>query len=421
MRDFGGMVSVYLKADLAETKRFLSSLKIFTLAESLGGVESLIEHPAIMTHASLPPEARTALGIGDAQFDGLRTELKAALTEYYRVDSMEDYDQVLRAVGHFTHRYGKIDRIDSFNEHWLDLEAQIRTDFNMFGLRTDRIDMVKQKSRMKEVFRQAGIAVARGIVVPDLAAARAFIREVGYPVVAKPDRGVGALNTFKVRNDAELADFFGSKPAVEYIMEEFIDGDIMSFDGLTDREGRIVFCTGHSYMSGIMETVNEDEHIYYCSFRELPADLEAAGRAAVSTFDVRERFFHIEFFRTRKAGQIVALEVNMRPPGGFTTDMFNYANDIDIYQEWANVVVRNEFRAKYARKYHCCYIGRKTGKHYLLSHEEVVRRLGPMLVFHTPVSGVFRSAIGDYGYLVRAAHMDAIRQAIETVHGTEKA
>jgi len=273
---------------------------------------------------------------------------------------------------------------------------------------------------MKERFRQAGIAVARGVVVKDLAMAKAFITEAGYPVVAKPDRGVGAMHTSKIRSDAELASFFRSKPDVDFILEEFIDGDIMSFDGLTGRDGKIVFCTGHAYMSGIMETVNEDEHIYYCSFREIPTDLEAAGRAAVKAFDVRERFFHIEFFRTRTDGKIVALEVNMRPPGGYTTDMFNYANDIDIYREWANVVVQNEFRAKYDRKYHCCYIGRKHGKHYARTHEQALHELGSLLVFHTPVSGVFRPAIGDYGYIVRSANMDDIQRAIEIVHETEK-
>ncbi|MEZ4704768.1 MAG: cystathionine gamma-synthase [Bdellovibrionota bacterium] len=66
MKAFGGMISIYLNADLNKTKTFLSSLRIFTLAESLGGVESLIEHPAIMTHASLPPVERAKLGIGDS-------------------------------------------------------------------------------------------------------------------------------------------------------------------------------------------------------------------------------------------------------------------------------------------------------------------------------------------------------------------
>ena len=66
MSGFGGMMTMYLKGGLAEAKRFLESTQIFALAESLGGVESLIEHPAIMTHASIPPEQRKALGIDDA-------------------------------------------------------------------------------------------------------------------------------------------------------------------------------------------------------------------------------------------------------------------------------------------------------------------------------------------------------------------
>lgn len=65
MRGFGGMVTAVLKADLAATKKMLSACRIFTLAESLGGVESLIEHPAIMTHASIPQSQREALGIAD--------------------------------------------------------------------------------------------------------------------------------------------------------------------------------------------------------------------------------------------------------------------------------------------------------------------------------------------------------------------
>ena len=65
MHGFGGMVTAILKGSLEDARRFLERCEIFALAESLGGVESLIEHPAIMTHASLPPEVRVSLGIGD--------------------------------------------------------------------------------------------------------------------------------------------------------------------------------------------------------------------------------------------------------------------------------------------------------------------------------------------------------------------
>ena len=66
MHGYGGMISIDLATDLAGTRRFLERCEVFALAESLGGVESLIEHPAIMTHATIPPAQRTQLGIGDS-------------------------------------------------------------------------------------------------------------------------------------------------------------------------------------------------------------------------------------------------------------------------------------------------------------------------------------------------------------------
>ena len=75
----------------------------------------------------------------------------------------------------------------------------------------------------------------------------------------------------------------------------------------------------------------------------------------------------------------------MRPPGGLTMDMFNYANDIDLYREWAHIVAHNRFTAKYSRPYHCCFAGRRTHKRYAHSHEEVVEALGARLVL-TPAA-----------------------------------
>jgi cystathionine beta-lyase/cystathionine gamma-synthase len=66
MRGPGGMISLELDGGLDESRRFLQALRLFTLAESLGGVESLAEHPALMTHASMPAEVRRGLGIGDS-------------------------------------------------------------------------------------------------------------------------------------------------------------------------------------------------------------------------------------------------------------------------------------------------------------------------------------------------------------------
>ncbi len=89
------------------------------------------------------------MGLADEAFENLPTELGWALTEYYRVDSLSNYDQLVRALGYFTHRYGKIDRLDSLNEFWLETEAQLRTDFNIFGIKTNDIMKIKRKSEMK--------------------------------------------------------------------------------------------------------------------------------------------------------------------------------------------------------------------------------------------------------------------------------
>lgn len=353
------------------------------------------------------------LGLGDTPYQGLRPELRAALTEYYKVDSLSNYEQLLRACGHFTHRYGKLDRIESHNETWLETDARLREDFNVVGPRPADVDGIKRKSRMKRTYLKAGGDAARGQLVRTLPLARQFVAEVGYPVIAKPDIGVGAAATFKINNAAELERFFELKPPVVYFMEEFVRGELVSFDGLTDREGDVVFCTAHHFNRGIMEVVNEGLDMYYYSLREIPEDLHAAGLRVVKLFDVRERFFHVEFFRT--ADRLLLLELNMRPPGGLTVDMFNYANDIDIYLGWAEVVLRGAFSMTATRPYHCAHVGRKWHRPYRLDFEAVLRDYAPLIVHHEPISPVLSPAIGEYGYLLRSPDLGELRQAIDAL------
>jgi hypothetical protein len=354
------------------------------------------------------------LGLADEPYDRLHPALRSSLREYYRVNNMNNYDELLRAMGYLTFRHGHIDRIDSLNEYWLETEAHLRDDFNIFGLRTKDMPAVKCKSHMKEMFKKAGVAVARGKVAATLAQAKKLVQDIGYPVIAKPDNGVGAANTCKIHNLQELTDFFEKKPPTDYIVEEFIPGVICTFDGLTDLDGNLVFYTSHQYNQGIMETVNNDDLFYDYSLRDIPPDLEDAGRRVLKVYNVRQRFFHFEFFRSTD-NRIVALEVNMRPPGGMTTDMFNYANDIDIYHEWANIIVNNRFTAEYSRKYYCSYIGRKLNRSYAHSHEQIIYNFGNKVLHHEPISGVFSAALGDYGYLVRSPEMSEIMMMAEYI------
>jgi hypothetical protein len=359
-------------------------------------------------------------GLADAPYDELRPELRTALTEYYRAHDALDYDQLLRGVAYLTFRHGKMDWLESHNEFWLETDARLRTDFNIPGIKTDRIADMKAKSRMKAQFSAAGVPVARGRVVRTPDEARLLIAETGYPVVAKPDIGVGAAHTCRINDDAELNRFFDEKPPIDYIMEEFISGVIYSFDGLAGRDGNPVFFTSHVFSQGIMETVNEDQDLYYHSLREIPPDLEDAGRRTLAAFDVRARFFHIEFFRTHRDGRhgdgrIVALEVNLRPPGGPTMDMFNYANDADLYQEWANVITGQPVRTTYDRPYFCGFAGRKPWKQYRHSHEDVMAAFGGQIVHTEHMNPTFHQVLGDAVYIARTPELDKVKTIIRYV------
>jgi carbamoylphosphate synthase large subunit len=367
---------------------------------------------------NLKETGANVLGVGNEPFTTLSQDVRTALTEYYQVDDMHNYDALVRACGFFTHRYGKIDRLDSLNEYWLSTEARLRDDFNIVGVRGDEIDFIRRKSCMKAKFREAGVPVARGKVVHTIDDAWDLIHDTGYPVIAKPDDGVGAIATYRLNDRQDLDAFFETKPDTDYLMEEFIAGTIYSFDGLADRSGNPLFYTAHTFSQGIMETVNEARHIYYYSLRDVPATLEKIGRACLKAFNVRERFFHIEFFQTA-ADQYVALEVNMRPPGGFTTDMFNYASDIDIYRVWADLLIHNRTELKYRRDYHCCYASRKNNQRYTYSHEDILSRYGAFMVQIASVPGVFSSALGDIGYIFRSKSLEVISEIVKYIHQTE--
>ena len=147
-------------------------------------------------------------GIGDAPYETLPEELRGSVSEYYRVDNMEDYDQMVRALGYFTFHYGKIDWLESNNEYWLEQDAALRTDFNIAtGLKKEALASFKLKSAMKALYEKAQVPCARYHLVDTLENGLAFIKEVGYPVIVKPDNGVGAAETYKLKNEEDVKAF----------------------------------------------------------------------------------------------------------------------------------------------------------------------------------------------------------------------
>ena len=363
------------------------------------------------------------LGIGDTPYDEIPNELKACLTEYYRVDNMGNYDSMVRAMGYFTMRYGKIDWLESNNEYWLEQDAALRTDFNInTGAKNDFIDRIKFKSKMKESYIAARVPVARHHMVSDLAGAKAFVKEVGYPVIVKPDNGCGAEATYKLKNDAELEAFYADLPAVQYIMEEFIDGTIVSFDGVADSNCVPLFYTSNVFPIPMIDIVNSMEDLSYWTQKNVPETLRDMGFRTIKAFGAKSRFFHCEFFRLNTGkkglgenGDYVALEVNMRPAGGYTPDLINYANSVDCYQIWADMVCYDEVRHQNldGPHYFCVYAGRRDCHTYKHSHEEIMEKYGSAMRMCDRIPDVLSLDLGNQMYVI---NVDTEEERDEFIH-----
>ena len=348
------------------------------------------------------------LGIGDQPYNELTQELKDSLNEYYKVDSLENEDQVYRAVAFFIFKHGRIDWLESNNEYWLERDAQLRTDFNITtGFHTEDIPRAKYKSRMKEYYTKAGIPVARYHLVDTIENCQAFIKEVGYPVVTKPDNGVGASHTYKLSNDQELKKFFAEKEDyIPYIMEEFIDAEVNSYDAVIDSKGEPMFETGNVTPNSIMDIVNNSDNSIYYIVKDLPEDTKAAGRAAVKSFGVKSRFIHFEFFRLLsdhkglgKKGDVIALEVNMRPCGGFTPDMINFAHSTNVYKIWADMVAFDKSTMPVGKHAYCAFAGLRDGKNFVMSHEDIMEKYGPNMKMVERIPDVLSDAMGNQMYV----------------------
>ena len=347
------------------------------------------------------------MGVGDQPWEEMTQELRDSLSEYYRVNSLENYDEVYRAVAWFIHKFGRVDWIESNNEYWLERDAMLRTDFNVqSGFQVSDLGRIKYKSGMKEYYQAAGIRTARYHIVDNFDACKAFINEVGYPVIVKPDNGVGANDTYKLDNDGELWHFLNDKnPHVRYIMEEFVTAEVNSYDAIIDSNGNPLFETGNVSPISIMDIVNNNDNSIYYIVKNLADDVRAAGRAAVKSFGVRSRFVHFEFFRLTKdqpmgkKGDVVALEVNMRPCGGFSPDMMNYANSTDVYKIWADMTAFNCSTKPTGEHFFCAFAGRRDGKPFQMSHEELAAKYAGQMRMMERMPDALSGAMGNQMYI----------------------
>jgi hypothetical protein len=369
--------------------------------------------------AELKNNGMRVLGIGDCPYDELKQELRDSLHEYYKVGNLENYDEVFRAVAFFTYKYGKIDWLESNNEYWLMRDAQLRTEFNITtGFKIHEMDRIKYKSQMKAYYAKAGLPTARYHLVQGYEDASEFAHKVGYPVVVKPDNGVGASSTYRLTCDDDLHFFIDHKDDNVYIMEEFVKGHVETYDGIVDCDGNPVFESGNVTPHSLMDVVNNNEESLYYIVNDLSDKIRDAGRRTVESFGVKSRFVHLEFFvldedqeGLGKRGEVIGLEVNMRPAGGFTPDMYNYAYETDVYKLWADVIAFNHCtRNVYNARHYCAYVGRRDNKGYRMDHNAIMERYGYCMKMQGRMPDAIADCMGNQMYVCNFDTYELLQQ-----------
>ena len=357
----------------------------------------------------------TVLGIGTETYDELSPRLQEVITEYFKVNNLEDYNEVLKAVAFLTYKYGKIDRVESNNEYWLELDAKIREDFNIDGVKPSQLLLTKYKSRMKDVFRKAGARVVEGLSISNKEELAPTIETLGLPVIAKPDNGVGAANTYKLFTQEDVENFRNTwDESVSYFLEQYIDNAVLcTYDGLIDSEGNVVFDTSFTYSLPTLELINKAQDYYTDIEPKIDEKLVELGKNIVKEFGMKERFFHIEFFKL-PGGEYIALEYNNRIAGGITIDLYNYAYNCDLYELYAKVVVGEEV-PKYETDNYTATVSRRNKYNYKYSEDDVNIEYHEKIRMVEYVPTVFAEAMGDVIFIVTVGSKEELIEIIDFI------
>lgn len=367
----------------------------------------------------------TVLGIGDTPYDNLAPEVIASLDEYYWVSSLEDYNQVFRAVAFFSWKYGKIDWLESQNEYWLSQDARLRDDFHITtGAGASQMAQWQSKAEMKPLYAAAGVPTARQVRVADPEKARAFAQEAGYPLFAKPERGVGAGGAYKISDEAALEELLTAHLDEPYVLEEFVTGDICTYEAVLDAEGNPLFENQTECPIDIAATVVDMLDVWFYTCPSVNPRIAKLAHAIVKSFGITNRFVHMEFFRLTadkpglgKAGDYVGLEVNVRAPGGFNPDMINFAHSFDVYQIWADMVTTGtSTHANEGETFYCIFASQRDCYNYAHSVQEILDRYGDVICMHGRLADVLSDDMGNTFFMARLKSIEEGERFAAFIH-----
>ena len=376
----------------------------------------------------------SVIGIGERPQDYLADDVRNWLSHYVQVQSVVHEPSLLRAVQQVQNQV-YVDRLEATVEAHIMAAARVREAAGIPGTSVRTAYLCRDKPAMKEVLREAGVPCALSTRADEPQTARDFARQTGFPLIIKPPAGAGAAGTWKVRDSRELEQVLvesGVSDGAEVAIEEFIDGhegylDTLTIKGevahefITHYYPNVLTAMRERWISPQMVTTNRIEADGYQEVRQMARDV-------IRILDIGTSATHMEWFAGPKG--LKFSEIGCRPPGVGQWDVYNTANDFDLYLEWASALTHGRPQRPASRRYAAGMIalrpscdGRITGYSGL---EAIQKRFGDCIVAsHLPPSGSATQPV-EGGYManawmrVRHPDYDTLRQIMNTIGETVK-
>lgn len=374
------------------------------------------------------------IGIGERPASSLSSNLKEWLTEYVQISSVVHEPSLLEAV-QAVQRAVWVDRLEATVEAHIMAAATVREAAGIPGTSVKTAFLCRDKPAMKEALRYAGIPCAQSTRAKTPQDARDFATAVGYPLIIKPPAGAGASATFRIRDDRELESVIeesGLAEGKEVAIEEFIEGhegylDTLTINGevthefITHYYPNVLTAMRERWISPQMVTTNRIDAPGYGEVRKMARDV-------IKILDIGTSATHMEWFAGPNG--LKFSEIGCRPPGVGQWDVYNAANEFDLYFEWAHALAHGNVHTKPSRRYAAGMIALRPDRDGSISGysgvDEVSRRYGENIVAaHLPDAGTPTQPV-EGGYMANAwmrmrhPDYDQLRRILDDVGETIK-
>ncbi len=360
------------------------------------------------------------LCIGDAGDETFPAILRGSMTEYYRVGDLHDYDSVYRACAYFIHKYGRIDCIESLNPYWRDLEAELRYDYHVEGLRKEQLEVLLNLKKSLECAESAGVAVVPHEKLASIAGAKRFAAKYGYPVVASPVDNK-RLPTLYITGDAQLDLLLKGKTKEGYMLCAVPEGEYISCDGIANSENEAVLCSVSEFVEPPEKIAAENGLLAFWS-RLNDEKLTAVNNTLLKAFGMGSGFFHFNFVKLAhavegvgKKDECVLVRAEFNPPAEYVTDAMCCGADKDIYAVWAELKTGGEPQCGDDNSTVVGCAARRFDRSYKNPHEKILRRLGAKLHSHVRTTGAGSEVTGDYIYIFKGESKAEIKRYIRFI------